>query len=241
MTGPSPNLPAPAARALDELVAAAKAAFGDDLVSISLFGSAAEGKMRATSDLNVAVVLSRFDGQKAAALREPVRTGKAMADLVVMFLLESEVGAAAEAFANKFSDIQHRHQVLHGKDVFADLAIPRPAAIHRLKQVLLNLAMRLRQAYVLRGLREEQLAIAIADAAGPLRAAAAALVGLEGGTPSSPKEALEKVTPPGLQDLLPAMSQARETRVLPAGAAAPALLRTVELVQALRERAAKLA
>jgi hypothetical protein len=185
-------------------------------------------------------VLARFDGTKAAALREAARAGKAIADLSLLFLLEDEVAAAAEAFANKLADISHRHRVLHGRDVFAGLVVPRAAAIHRLKQVLLNLAMRLRQAYVVRGLREEQLALAIAEAAGPLRAAAASLLELEGAGVVAPKQALEQATPASLRDLLPEISRARETRLLPAGVAGPALLRLVELIEALRVRTSKL-
>lgn len=42
------DLPAVVARVLDDFVAAAREAFADDLVSIVLFGSAAEGALRAT-------------------------------------------------------------------------------------------------------------------------------------------------------------------------------------------------
>ena len=46
------DLPDVVARVLDDFVAAAREAFGDDLVSIVLFGSAAEGALRATSDVS---------------------------------------------------------------------------------------------------------------------------------------------------------------------------------------------
>ncbi len=45
---------------LDAVVDAARRAFGDDLRSIVLFGSAAEGRLRATSDVNLMLVLRRF-------------------------------------------------------------------------------------------------------------------------------------------------------------------------------------
>ena len=53
-----------------------------------------------------------------------------------------------------------------------------PASIIRLKQTLLNLTLRLREAYVSRSLREEQLIATVADTAGPLRACAATLLEL---------------------------------------------------------------
>ena len=43
------NLPVNVARTLDDFVAAAKASFGSSLKSAVLFGSAAEGQLRATS------------------------------------------------------------------------------------------------------------------------------------------------------------------------------------------------
>ena len=82
-----------------------------------------------------------------------------------MILLESEIPAAAEAFAEKFSDILRRRRVLHGSDPFAGVSISREAAIGRLRQVCLNMVLRLREQYALRSLREEQAARAVADAA----------------------------------------------------------------------------
>jgi hypothetical protein len=72
-----------------------------------------------------------------------------------MFLLATEVPAAMEAFAAKFADVLRRRRVLFGDDPFAGRTIPRAAEIARLRQVLLNLILRLRAAYVSDGDREE--------------------------------------------------------------------------------------
>ena len=50
------DLPQPERRILDEFVEAARAAFGPDLHSVVLFGSAAEGALRPTSDINLILV-----------------------------------------------------------------------------------------------------------------------------------------------------------------------------------------
>ena len=81
-----------------------------------LFGSGAEGALRPTSDVNVAVVLERFDPRKAAALRSAFRTAHTAANLAALYLLRPEVAAAAEAFAQKFADIERRHRVLYGDE-----------------------------------------------------------------------------------------------------------------------------
>lgn len=239
------DLPTPVARMLREFTDAARAAFGEDLRAIVLYGSAADGKLRATSDVNVLVVLEAFEPAKADRLREPLRVAQAAVRLAAMFLLQAEIGPAVEAFAVKFGDILHRRRVLYGDDPFRGVTVPRPSQVARLKQVLLNLTLRLRAWYMLRSLREEQLAFVIADAAGPLRAAAAALLGLEGQpTPPSPKDALARVAASlpgaGWAEVLARVSEAREMRRLPPGVAGPALVRLIELTERMRERAARL-
>ena len=238
------DLPQQVDTSLAEFVAAAREALGDDLVSVVLFGSAAEGRLRATSDVNLILVLKRFDPARIDKLREPLRGAHALIRLECMFILESEVGPASEAFAVKFSDIRERHKVLWGKDLFAGLAPSREAMLTRLRQILLNFTLRMRERYALVSLRPEQLASAVADAAGPLRSAAALILELEGHAAASPKEALEKVAAEidatKFTDALASLSRAREEASLAPEAARGATLALIELAQALGERARRL-
>ena len=61
---PLPQLPPPIAEVLNSFLQSAKDALGPDLLSVVLFGSAAEGKLRATSDLNLILVLASFTNPK---------------------------------------------------------------------------------------------------------------------------------------------------------------------------------
>jgi hypothetical protein len=236
-----PDLPEPVASAIAAFVAGAQAAFGDGLRSVVLYGSAAEGRLRASSDVNLIVVVAGFDAARADALRESLRTAYAAVRLRAMVLVEDEVGPAMEAFAVKFADVLHRRRVLVGKDPFAECTPSRAAELARLEQVLLNFVLRARQSYLLRSLREEQLVPVIADAAGPLRASAVTLLRLE-----------QAAVPPGREALLTVaaslaggdyaaavarISEAREQGTLPPGVAGPALLRLSELATAMRVRA----
>jgi predicted nucleotidyltransferase len=238
-------LPDAVDRVLTDFVDTARTTLGPDLRAIVLYGSAAEGRLRATSDVNLIVVLAAFDPARVDALREPLRTAYAAIRLDAMFLLASEVPAAVEAFAVKFADILHRRRVLHGDDPFAGLAPSRRAEIERLKQVLLNLVLRLRHRYLMRSLREEQAAIVVAEAAGPLRACAEAILDLQGQPAPSPREALARVAAglpgAGWGDIIGHISEARESRALPPGVAGPAILRLIELAQAMRGQVAALA
>ena len=236
-----PELPETVGRHLKDFIALAEKALGPTLSSMVLFGSAAEGRLRATSDVNLLVVLSEWNPQRWDGLRDPLRNAHAAIALSPMFVLEREVPAALEAFAVKFADIMRRRQVLFGRDPFAGLTIPRAAEIARLRQVLLNLVLRLRERYLSTSLREEQAARVLAQVSGPLRAAAATLLELSGKPVASPKAALEAVVAslPG-QDwsaVLGVLSSAREGQELQGVAASTTLLRLHDLAAAMREQA----
>lgn len=245
MVSQANDLPPKVDSILNEFVTATKTAFQQDLRSVVLYGSGAEGKLRPASDVNVIVVLTKFDQRAADQLREPLRLAEAAIKLRAMFLLEEEVQPASHAFAVKFADVKRRRRVLYGDDPFAAISVSRDDSIFRLKQTLLNLILRLRESYISRGLREEQLTATIADAAGPLRSCAATLLELEGVAASSAKEALQQISAslPGAEDRkqeLELISEARQRQSLPAGAAAPTLFHLIELARLMYVRAAAL-
>jgi hypothetical protein len=221
------NLPEPVRSELDSFVARAQSAFGPDLRSVILFGSAAEGMLRPSSDVNLLLLLEKFEPAKADQLREPLRRTSAAIQLHAMFLLEAELPAAMEAFAVKFGDIARRRRVLWGVDPFAERALSPQKALARLKQILLNLAVRMREAYVLRSLREEQMVHLVSELAGPLRACAATFLEIQGTPETTGKEALAKVAAALLpsaaeaDELMQRISEARQTGALPAGVAGP--------------------
>lgn len=234
------DLPEDVAGVLADVVDAAREAFADDLVSVVLYGSAAEGALRPTSDVNLILVLRAFDRSKADRFRGALQVARAAIQLAAMFLLRDEIDGAARAFAQKFADVQRRHRVLFGEDPFGTLAVPRAALVTRLDQVLLNLSLRLRAFYIERGEFEEQLTGLIAQVAGPLRTSAANLLELEGTPARAPKEALqrfaESLGDPAWLAVLASVSQARETRRLPPGAAGDVVLRLIDLAGRMRQR-----
>lgn len=99
-------------------------AFGADLVSVVLYGSAARGEYReGTSDLNVLVLLR---GTGAASLRR----GSALARRWVgernpppMILGEEEWRRSADVFPIEYSDIRDAHRVLVGPDPFQGIEV----------------------------------------------------------------------------------------------------------------------
>lgn len=230
---------------LETVVQATVQHFANDLVSIILYGSAAEGRMRATSDVNLLIVVRRFAAECVDPMRDLLRAAQAAIELKVMFVMENELAEAAEAFATKFADMIMRRRVLWGADVLASLQISREARIRRICQTLLNLEIRLRERYALTSLREEQLALVVADAAAPLRTAAATILELQGRPAATPREALETIVQslPNLSaysEALRHLSAAREARALPPGVAPTVTFRLMEIADDLGHIARKL-
>jgi predicted nucleotidyltransferase len=230
------NLPADVREWLSRTSAALVRSFADDLRSLILFGSAAEGRMRASSDVNLLILLDRLDVDRLNGVADLIQLASAAVELHPMFMLFSELPLAAEAFAVKFDDIAHRHVLLYGEDPFGDLVIPRTLLIGRIQQVLLNLTVRARTSYAVNRHRDEVLAVAAADAAAPLRRSAHAILELRGRQSASPKESLEVLAAElgSWSEDLQNLTRARQELQLPAGTAGPLLLRLAALAEAMQ-------
>ncbi|HWZ44990.1 MAG TPA: nucleotidyltransferase domain-containing protein [Candidatus Saccharimonadales bacterium] len=236
------GLPPNVVTLLSEFLKTAQAAYSSDLVSAVLYGSAAEGKMGPGSDVNLLLVLTSFTPKAAGEIRDSFLTAEAAIKLRVMFVREDELGLAAEMFGQKFADIRRRHRILLGKDVISGVVIPRTAQIFRLQQVLLNLTLRLREACVARIGRPEQVTRVLADTVGPLRAASATLLELEGTKSPDATEALRSVFAsfgPGSEAVLGRLMAAHDQRALPSDAQ-DTLFQVAELTSRLCERAQRL-
>ena len=135
-----------------------RAAIGDELISVVLFGGAARGSFDPTrSDANVMLVLRKVSMpmlDEIALAAEPVRREFALSLLTVT---EEDLGDSAELFPTKFLDIQRNHETLWGRPVAASLAVPRDRLLRQARRELMNLHLRLRQVYLESRKRPEQL------------------------------------------------------------------------------------
>ncbi len=248
MIAPSPtipeNLPANVQQILSSFLASAQRAFAEDLLSAVLFGSAADGSLRKSSDVNLILVLRRYDPNRAQRLRNDLATAEAAILLRVMFLAQDEIPAACEAFAQKFSDILRRRVVLLGPDPFQGISIPRAAEVRRLRQVLLNLSLRLREIHAGHESASRSTLQMLADSTGALRSSAVLLLVLEGCDAPKPKQALlnvaEQIAPGKFSAPLAELSQLRETATLSDADAYEVMIAMMELAAAMHQRAAAL-
>ena len=238
------SLPENIENELSGFMETAKVILKNDLVSIVLFGSAVQERLRKTSDVNLLVVLNKYDQQKMAGLRESYRNARASINLHAMFICENELPETSELFAVKFDDIINRHKILYGKNPLEKIEISREARLRRVKTVLVNFRLRLREKLMLSAMREEQLIDLISENASVLRSAAASILRLEGTEIHSPVEALEKIcatlTDSSLKEIARTISEVRRNSSSAPGKAEDILNSMMQLGEVLLQHISKI-
>jgi len=129
---------------LSQLTAKLQAAFGERLVSVVLYGSAAAGDHHEDfSDLNVLCVLTQITPRELAASEDIFRWWREQGSPSPLLLTEHELATSTDCFAIEFHDIQRQNRLLHGRDVISTLEIDdsfyRAQVEHELRAKLLRL------------------------------------------------------------------------------------------------------
>jgi hypothetical protein len=100
-----------------------QAAFGDDLVSIVLYGSAAGDQYRpGKSDLNFMIVLSDRGIERLERGLAMVETWRRRQVAVPLFVTAAYVAGSLDVFPIEYLNIQRRYLLVYGRDILADLS-----------------------------------------------------------------------------------------------------------------------
>jgi predicted nucleotidyltransferase len=103
---------------LDELVEKLRKQLGDRVVSIVLYGSAAEGDYQGDfSDLNVLCVVTQVTTSELKAAEPVVRWWRDKDNPSPLLMSEQEVAQSTDAFPMEFHDIKEQGRILFGKDI----------------------------------------------------------------------------------------------------------------------------
>ena len=106
----------------DEIINDYKALFGEDLVSIILYGSAASGDyIPGRSDINFMIVLSE---NRTGALEEAFDTvakWRKRGVAVPLFVTEDYIHTSLDVFPIEYLNFQQNHMPIFGKDILKDL------------------------------------------------------------------------------------------------------------------------
>ncbi|HEU4560147.1 MAG TPA: nucleotidyltransferase domain-containing protein [Longimicrobium sp.] len=124
-------------------------AYGEALVSVVLYGSAARGEYReGVSDLNLLVLLSSTDAHTLRRGSALARAWAAENNPPPLLMSEAEFRASADVFPMELADMNDAHVVLHGENPFHDLEI-RPDDLRlQLERELKGAWIRLRTRYL---------------------------------------------------------------------------------------------
>jgi hypothetical protein len=187
-----------------------------DFLAAALYGSASEGRMRTVSDVNIVYLFKSYKWDALDEVRDFYRQVHNAVELNAMFILADELVPVASAFPMKYLDIKTRHVMISGDDLLKDLKIPKARLHEHVEQSLLNARIRMVNRYLLMSLRPEQFQLQVAELASSLRAAAHALVFLQDGKLTSPRQSLEQIAAQAdsaARTLVGTLSEIREGRV----------------------------
>ncbi len=132
---------------LDRFVQALKAAAGDNLVSLVLYGSAARGTAHSASDVNLLLILRDATAAGLHPLGEAVRTWTRNGDRPPLIFSADGWQRAADVFPIEIEDIRRQGRVLLGANPVADLATSRDDLRRQLEREARGAAVQLRAAY----------------------------------------------------------------------------------------------
>lgn len=142
------KLPAKISKICDDFTRGLKAIYGEDLVSVILYGSTASGEYSsANSNVNIAIVLD--DAGLANIARAAGLVNKHRFGLVKpVFFTEKYIASSTDVFPLEFLDMKENSIVLYGKDILKDVRIDEKNLRFQCEQELKSKLINIRTAYL---------------------------------------------------------------------------------------------
>ena len=126
-----------------------RTAVGTDLRSVVLYGSAARGDYeKATSDLNLLIVLDQLDPATLERLKGPVTQWERKGQPAPRIFSQTMMRDSVDVFPIEFLDLQASRQVLFGDDPFRDVEVETGHLRLQCEREFREKMMRLREAYI---------------------------------------------------------------------------------------------
>ena len=136
----------------EELVEQLRRAYGPELRSVVLYGSAAAGEhIPKRSDYNVLVLVDALSLDRLSAAASVARAWSDGGNPAPMTLTMSEWRGSADIFAMEYADILERHKILYGESPFDGIRVdPRDLRL-QLEHEAMGKLLRLRQGVLASG------------------------------------------------------------------------------------------
>ncbi|MDY6839768.1 MAG: hypothetical protein SWH78_17560 [Thermodesulfobacteriota bacterium] len=172
-----------------------KELFGDDLVSIILYGSAASGEYVAgKSDINFMIVLSDKGIDSLERTFEVVKKWKKRNVATPLFLTEDYVRTSLDAFPIEYLNLQNCHESVYGRDILKDLTFDRHYLRLQCEREIKAKLLLLREAFLETGGRGKDLQELVAQSVHAFVAVFNGLLYLKGKeVPQRKREAVAQV------------------------------------------------
>ena len=127
-----------------------KQAFGNELVSVILYGSATTDDYNPQkSDHNFLVVLTPKGIQDIKKIQSSVRSWKRNRILFPLFMTREYIHSSLDSFPIEFFNIKQAYQVIFGEDVLANMEIKKKDIRIQCERELKGKLLHLRQDYIL--------------------------------------------------------------------------------------------
>jgi len=149
---------------LTNLVSRLQAAFGENLASVVLYGSAAVGDWNEnSSDLNILCALQRLTPHELAQSEPVFRWWREQGNPAPLLMSAEEVRTSTDCFPMEFHDMKEHRRILDGDDIIRDLEIDRSFYRAQVEHELRAMLIRLRQKSAELFSRPPQLLTLLAD------------------------------------------------------------------------------
>jgi hypothetical protein len=123
--------------------------YGDDLLSVVMYGSAVTHEYRpGISDINMVIVLK---DDSFPTIEKCMRTVKKWSNRRVsipFFMTKDFITSALDSYPIEFLDMQTNYRILHGEDLFAHLDIKREHLRLQCERELRGIAIHLRKEFI---------------------------------------------------------------------------------------------
>src|SRR6266705_1421571 len=150
--------------ALDRLVNDLRAAHGENLASVVLYGSIAAGdQIELRSDHNLLIVLNRITSDDLRLAQAPMRRWQSLGQPIPVYFTVQELQDAADVFPIEFLQMEKARRVLYGGDPFEFVQISRANLRHQTEYELRTKLIRLRRLYIPASVSVEKLSALMSD------------------------------------------------------------------------------
>ena len=167
--------------ALNGLVEDLRAAHGENLASVVLYGSAAAGdQIELRSDYNILIALNRITPEDLRQAQAPMREWQRLGHPLPVYFTVEELSDAADVFPIEFHQMANARIVLYGHDPFEYAKLSDANLRHQAEYELRSKLIQLRRLYIPASVSIEKLCALMSDSLSSFAALFRAVLMLHG-------------------------------------------------------------